>query len=133
MAGSSASKHHLVYHWCPHICVVVPRAPSYPDFTVGLLCGPLPWAEVIDLGELDFLVIEAVPGYFYLRPYPWPSLPGHMAYVQGDDPSELHPMYPSSGREDCAVFGVNTGPLDCDGQTIQARPRSWGLVKSLYH
>lgn len=102
----------------------------FPDCSFCLMCGPLECEDIVPVGTFTFIVTDPGPQYFYLHPPSNPSIPDAMAYLDAN--FEIHPMVPSSGREDCAVFGVNTGPLDCDGNTISVEAMSWSVVRELY-
>jgi hypothetical protein len=104
-----------------------------PEFAVGLTM-PCPRSDCMLLCTLRVLVVSAEPAYFYLHPASSrPSIPGAMVYARSTDIAELRPMGWSSGREDLAVFGLNTGPLPhADGGTIAVVPATWGEVKNAY-
>ena len=104
----------------------------YPNFSIGL-AAPLPQADVIPLVALKFQVNINVPAFYYLHPSQSnPTIPGQMIFVQGNNVSIFHQMFWSSGEEDCAVFGLNTGPLDCNGESIVIDNYTWGGVKAMY-
>jgi len=110
--------------------------PTYvqgPNSAVGLP-APLPPAEVILLCEMNIVVFNTSPAYFFLRPVQdVPSIPGSMAYAPALDIGNLTTCGWSSGDESYAVFGINTGPLPhVDGGTIPTVAISWGNVKALY-
>ena len=116
--------------------VNIAGSPSFydgPEFAVGL-SRPCPRTDCMLLCTLRVIVMSEEPAYFYLHPVSSrPSIPGAMAYARGTDIAELRPMGWSSGREDMAVFGINTGPLPhADGGTIAVVSATWGAVKNAY-
>lgn len=104
-----------------------------PDFAVGLF-SPIPCAEAIWLCTLEVLVLSDDPAYFKLHPVPAaPSISGAMAYARTSCIGELRALGWSSGSEDYAVFGINTGPLPhYQGGHIPVVTKSWGSVKKMY-
>ena len=122
--------HVLVLYWQIHgqYC----SDPTPPDLAIGLAI-PFPQTDVILLLTMAVLVQDTTPGFVFLGPVSWPSIPGEMCFAAGDNPGNLQPLIPSSGDHSLPVFGFNTGPLPhLDRPTIPNQCRTWGAVKVLY-
>jgi hypothetical protein len=103
-----------------HINVATP-----PEYIVGF-GAPIPAVDgVVALVRITFLLL-AEEEYLFLGPVSVPSIPGAMAYLDGDDYAHIVVMYPSSGSFDAPVFAVNTMDV------IATEDRSWSEVRQLY-
>ncbi len=104
---------------------------AYPDFAVGL-GGAALTADAngnIALAEFHFLVTAPTPVELFLGPSSRPSIPDVAVYAAGDNPGLLIPFELSSGSNDLACFGFNTGPFD---PPIPVTQETFGGVKNLY-
>ena len=102
-----------------------------PCFTVGL-SSPLPWSPCITLLTVDILVFDPAPWCFGVRPNDIPSIPGYMAFADGDDPGLILPMYPNTGpgAPNLAMACLNSP--DCPPNPVATEESSCGSLKSLY-
>jgi hypothetical protein len=100
-----------------------------PEFAVGLLV-PLPWSPAIRLATLNYFLIGDPDIWLYLEPISTvpPSIPDHMAYVDGDDVLLWKVMYPSSGSHYEPVFCFNCSCQDI----IRIETATWGKLKSMF-
>jgi hypothetical protein len=104
---------------------------SPPVFVVGL-GAPMPWSPCMVLLSIEILVFTPEPWCFGVKPTPYPSIPGQMAYAGGADPGLLIPMMPNNGLDapDYAMACLNSP--DCPLIPVATDGVSWGSIKSLY-
>jgi len=83
--------------------------------------------RAVTLVTLTIFTLAELNSYIYLRPIDAPSIPGQMAYLDGEDDYStwVVPMGPASGSWDIPVFSINGG-------VVAMENASWGSVKSLY-
>lgn len=93
-------------------------------FAVGL-GSPLPNSVAIVLADITYFYTG--PLCLYLGLPSVQSIPGHMAYIDGEDVGLLKPMYPSSGDFALPVATVGGG---CE--VTATRESTWGGVKTLF-
>jgi hypothetical protein len=98
-----------------------------PNFAIGL-ATPIPWSPAINLMTITLMLLSIDCTYFYIVPYPYPSIPGEIVYADGADPNHLITMHQSTGGPDNPVLGIN---CDCPPPIATDRA-SWGAVKELY-
>ena len=110
-----------VTSWAPRGSWV--NADTPPGFAVGL-ATPLYGGPIIVVMDLAFFYTGGTC-YFYLSPNSSPSIPGHMAALDGADVGHIIPIFPSSG-----AFEYPVACVDCE--TFATEPTSWGAVRSLY-
>jgi hypothetical protein len=98
-----------------------------PDFVVGL-AEPLPPTPDVHLATFTYFVNDLYEEVILtLNPASIPSIPGYMAFLSGDDPDLILPMFPFTGISEVAY--INADVLDvarpveptvtADGGTVQ--------------
>jgi len=108
---------------------------SPPEFVCGC-AAPIPWSTCVLLVDMEILYMSQDCWCFGVEPTFSPSIPDHMAFVDGDDPGHLLPMLPCTGpidgmpQESCTMACINCA--DCPTGPIGADKSTWGYLKALY-
>lgn len=108
--------------WAPRGDFV--NAGSAPDFAVGL-ATPLPGGDYIVLMDITYFYTGGEV-LFFLGPAVVQTIPGQMAFLDGEDVGNAIVMDPSSGAFDAPVYGA------CSGCVVATQDETWGGVKNLY-
>jgi hypothetical protein len=108
--------------WAPRGSFV--NAGSPPDFAVGL-ATPIYGATEIVLMDITYFYTGGICT-FKVGPGVVQTIPGSMAFLDGNDVGNALVMDPSSGDFDLPVYGV------CSGCVVATEDATWGGVKSLY-
>ena len=105
----------------------------WPPFYIGVE-PPLPWAPIIILMDFVIAVGSLEPIFIWVGPHEVPSLPPPYtpAYAAGDNPSELHRLYPCTGLSDEGEQNP-AACINCDcSEIVEAEGATWGGVKAIY-
>jgi len=115
----------LVLDWVPTNWSGSVFDPS--NFAIGLET-PLPWEPAINLMTITAMMLTPDCSWLSIIPYPNPSIPDNIVYVDGADPWNLIPMYQSTGGPEFPVAGIN-----CEvPPPVSAEDFNWGGMKTLY-
>lgn len=97
-----------------------------PDFIIGLPQPLLPdaFGNAI-LMSPSYFVYDPEPAYVSVTPTSVPYVPDQITYVEFDDPSIAHAMYPASENFVDPIFAFNTG-------LVPTASATWSTVKALY-
>jgi hypothetical protein len=99
---------------------------TYPDFIIGVATPLLPdeFGNAILMAP-SYFVIDPEPAYVAVTPTSIPYIPDQITYVEYDDPTIAHAMYPASENFVDPIFAFNTGLIGTSSAT-------WSAVKALY-
>ncbi len=112
-----------VSHWFVrgyHMMEYVP-----PNFAIGFYT-PMPWAPALVLLDME-VFWQGEECWFYVGPSTIPSIPGWMAYLNGENVSEIREMFHPQGDPSLPVARMST---NC---TVAVEGASWGAVRRLFH
>jgi len=101
---------------------------SPPCFAVGF-GSPVPWSPCITLAAINLEILVTQPLCFGVKPADFPSIIGHMSYLDGSNEPVI--MFPNNGIDAPDYNMACFNSPECS-PIVGVEARSWGMLKSLY-